>query len=120
MRRADADSSPHYSLVATVDHGTLQPRALHPLLDANDVKPTNQTLYQAVRAACVPFPAADRFEYWLLDADQQRPLALLQSCTDEQEIPLALLPPGWIAMPAAQLDVPAPETAPQSYVPPLN
>ena len=120
MRRAVTDPTLHYSLVATVTHGTLRPRALRPSLDPQEVGPTVQALYQAILAARVPFPAADRFEYWLLDAEQQRPLALLQSCTDEQEIPLAPLPPGWIAMPAAQLDIPAPETAQRTYVPPVN
>ncbi len=120
IRQPAADPSLRYSLVATVKQGNLRAHTPHPSLDPNDVKSTIQALFQAVSAARVPFPAADRFEYWLLDADQQRPLALLQSCTDEQEIPLVTLPPGWIAMPAAQLDVPAPESDQESYVPPVN
>ncbi len=108
MRRAYINPSLHYSLVATIDHDTLRLHALHPLLDPTHVKATIQALYQTVRAARVPFPTADGFECWLLDADQQRPLALLQSCTDEREIPLASLTAGWIAVPAAQLDVPSP------------
>ncbi len=120
MRRADANAGPHYSLVATIDQANLRPLPLHPFLDPTYVESTIQALYQAVSAARVPFPAMDRFEYWLLDADQQRPLALLQSCTDEKEIPRAPLPPGWIAMPAAQLDVPSPVSDGGSYVPPVN
>lgn len=55
----------------------------------------------------LPFPAADRFEYWLLDARDGAPLALLFSCTSEQEMALFPVQPDWTALPAAVMPIEA-------------
>jgi hypothetical protein len=36
----------------------------------------------------VPFPLADHYEYWLLRAEDQRPLALLDSALNDDELPI--------------------------------
>jgi hypothetical protein len=119
-REALADPKLHFALVATIEHGELNTRALHPFLDPEDVRSSTRDLHQAVTSAQLPFAAVDRYEYWLLDGTDERPLALLHSCVDEGEMDLTPSRPAWLAMPAAQLDVPAPETGQQSYVPPVN
>ncbi len=119
-REALADPELHYSLVATIEYGELKPRPLHPFLDPEDVRAATRDLCQAVRRADLPFAAADWYEYWLLDDSDGRPLALLRSCVNEQDIELTPSRPAWVAMPAAQLEVPAPETSPQTYLPPVN
>lgn len=45
-------------------------------------------------AGQVPFPLADRFECWLLHADHRRPLALLDSALDADNLP-AIDSPTW-------------------------
>jgi hypothetical protein len=112
--------SSRYSLVATVEHGRLEAQAVHPFLDPDDVRSAVEQLFEAVSAAQVPFAAQDRYEYWLLDSADESPLALLHSCIDEEDMALPPPHPTWLAMPAAQLEVQAPEPADASYVPPVN
>jgi hypothetical protein len=56
----------------------------------------------------------------LLDDTDGAPLALLQSTADEEDTTLPPPHPTWLAMPAAQLEVQAPEPAEDFYVPPVN
>lgn len=114
------DPKRHFALVATIESGALKPRALRPFLDAQEVASVTQALYEAVTVAHLPFPAVDRYEYWLLDSDDDRPLALLRSCVDEREMERIPPHPSWVAIPAAQLDVPPPESQQNCYVSPVN
>lgn len=113
-------SNLHFSLVATIEHGVLKTQAVHPFLDPEVVQSTIDRLFEAVTAARLPFAAIDRYEYWLLSHADARPLALLHSCIEEEEMTLAPPRPVWVSMPAAQLDVPAPEAVQDVYVPPVN
>lgn len=54
---------------------------------------------------CLPFPAADRFEYWLLDAEDQSPLALIFSCRDALQMQAYPSHPEWTALPAAVMPI---------------
>lgn len=113
------DQKRHYAIVATIEEGQLYRRGLRPFLDTADVRSSIDRLYEAVAAASMPFPAADRFEYWLLDQADESPLALLHSCVRREEM-LSVPRAAWVAMPAAQLDVPDPDADPDTYVPPVN
>ena len=119
-REALADPKLHFALVATIEHGELKTRALHPFLDPDEVRAATRDLYEAVMSAHLPFAAVDRYEYWLLDSADQSPLALLHSCAEPDEMGLTPSRPAWIAMPAAQLDVPEPDAGQGTYVPPVN
>jgi hypothetical protein len=118
--RPDAGLEGQISLVATIEGGELKTRGLHPFLDPQAVKAAIDGLFEAVTHAPLPFPAADRYEYWLLDGTDGTPLALLHSCVQEEEMAVHPPRPVWIAMPAAQLDVSAPEEDQGHYVPPVN
>jgi hypothetical protein len=76
--------------------------------------------HKVVTTTTVPFTAQDRYEYWLLDETDGSPLALLQTTVDEADTALPAPHPTWLAMPAAQLEVQAPEPAQDTYVPPVN
>ena len=115
-----ADPTLKYSLVATIERGGLKMQAVHPFLESEDVRSAVNRLHEAVSCARLPFAAADRYECWLLDRADARPLALLHSCVDEEDIALVPTRPVWVAMPAAQLDVPAPKEHHNAYVPPVN
>mgnify|MGYP006896057620 FL=1 len=115
-----ADPTLHYSLVATIEHGALKMQAVHPFLESEDVRAAVNRLREAVSCARLPFPAADRYECWLLDSSDASPLALLHSCVDAQDMALVPTRAVWVAMPAAQLDVQAPKTDQNAYVPPVN
>jgi len=53
----------------------------------------------------LPFPAADHLEYWLLDAKDQSPLALIFSAKDAEQMNAYPLRPEWTALPAAVMPI---------------
>ncbi len=110
----------HYAAVATVTQGRLENHPVHPALDADEVRSAGHRLFDAVSAAHLPFAAADRYEYWLLDARDQTPLALLHTRVDAPEAARPPPEPEWHPMPAADLKVQPPEPAQAFYVPPVN
>lgn len=118
-REGVLDQNRHFAIVATIEHGELNRKGLRPFLDTAEVRSLIDQLYETVATAQTPFPAADRFEYWLLDSADDSPLALLHSCVRREE--MASVPrPTWVAMPAAQLEVHDPDADPNVYVPPIN
>ena len=110
----------NHAAVGTVRQGRLEDHPVHPALDPAKVRSALDRLFEAVTAAPLPFEAADRYEYWLLDPRDETPLALLYTSVDEQE--RALTPPRseWHPMPAAELPVVPPEPPQSFYVPPVN
>lgn len=64
----------------------------------------------------LPFPAADHYEYWLLDGKDQSPLALIFSCRDSQQMNAYPSRPEWTALPAAVM--PIEMTEEESYIHP--
>lgn len=116
----DAGPDPQFALVASIEGGEVQTRGLHPFLDPPDVKTQIDRLLEVVTLARLPFAAADRYQYWLLDGADETPLALLHSCVYQEEMAHSRPQPQWQAMPAAQLGVPAPEEDATQYVPPVN
>jgi hypothetical protein len=113
------DASNHYVLVATIARGYLQKKSGHKYLEP-DVQSAIEHLYEAVTGATVPFAAQDRYEYWLLNDADDCPLALLQSTVNKNDMKLRSTHPVWLAMPAAQLEIQAPEPVNEYYVPPVN
>lgn len=118
-REGVLDQNRHFAIVATVEDGQLNRRGLRPYLDTAEVRAAIDLLYETVTTASLPFPAADRFEYWLLDHSDQSPLALLHSCVRREEM-VSVPRASWVAMPAAQLEVHDPDADPNTYVPPVN
>jgi len=110
----------NHATVATIRQGRLEHHPVHPALDLDAVRSASNRLFEAVTVARLPFEAADRYEYWLLDPRDETPLALLYTCVEEQE--RALTPPHaeWHPMPAAELHVEPPEPPQSFYVPPVN
>lgn len=119
-KQISEDKRLNYSPVATIKQGRLQTRPLHPVLNRDEVRHTIDHLHEALSDATLPFAAADRYEYWLLDGSDDSPLALLHSAVDADELQLPPPPRTWLAMPAAQLEVEAPEPPRNYYIPPVN
>lgn len=68
----------------------------------------------------LPFPPTDKFEYWLLDAEEQQPLALIFSCTDAAQMEKFPSRPEWTALPAAVMPVTKTEEEEKQQSPPVN
>jgi hypothetical protein len=55
--------------------------------------------------ATLPFEAADRYEYWLLDPTDNSPLALIFSCVESSEMASFPKLTDWTALPAAVMPI---------------
>lgn len=131
-RRQNPEQHPHprasytrivgynYAVVGTVKQGRLEQHPVHPALDLDEVRSAGNRLFETINAARLPFEALDHHEYWLLDAQDDKPLALLFSSVDEQALALTPPLPEWQPMPAAELKVQPPEPPQSIYVPPVN
>jgi hypothetical protein len=70
--------------------------------------------------ARLPFEAADRYEYWLLDPKDASPLALIFSCVDASEMASFPRLTDWTALPAAVMPIETSEAERSSSYGPVN
>lgn len=70
--------------------------------------------------ADLPFPAADKYEYWLLDPQDDSPLALIFTCTEEAQMSSFPDRPEWTALPAAVMPIETTEDEKSRDAPPVN
>jgi len=68
----------------------------------------------------LPFAPTDKYEYWLLDAKDQSPLALIFSCTEAAQMDKFPARPEWTALPAAVMPVSKTEEEVNKQSPPVN
>lgn len=109
-----------YTPVASITPKGLVRQPLHRYLDTEAVTHEIEHLSAWISRSSLPYPAIDRFEYWLLDQSGQMPLALLRSCINEAEIGAPSVRPTWAAMPAARLRIEESADDQQGYVTPVN
>jgi hypothetical protein len=75
-------------------------------------------LAEFLTVASLPFTAADRYEYWLLDPQDDAPLALIFTCTEEEQMSTFPSLTEWTALPAAVMPIETtPEEKDRSYGP---
>lgn len=70
--------------------------------------------------AVLPFPVADEHEYWLLDAQDDSPLALIFTCVEAEQMSTFPEHPEWTALPAAVMPIDRSEEELSSGAPPVN
>jgi hypothetical protein len=115
------DPRVNLSLMMSIDGEQYKTRVIRRSLSPDRVRINSQQLFDVLSTVKVPFEAADRYEYWLLDSGDESPIALLHSCIDEEEMKRAPPPPAWLPMPAAELSVPDPNIEEEGvYQPPIN
>lgn len=68
----------------------------------------------------LPFPALDRFEYWLLDGSDESPLAFVFSCTEAHQMQDFPDRPEWTALAAAAMKIESSEEEKAEGLPPVN
>lgn len=73
-----------------------------------------------LKTAMLPFPATDRFEYWLLDRYNSSPLAMIFSCSDAEKMKTFPKNNEWTALPAAVLPIGKTEAEISAQLPPVN
>ncbi len=94
-----------YFPVAKVQRHQLTPYVFPSFLDASDITACIDDLVAFLSTAQFPFPAADNFEYWLLDGSDESPLALIFSCCDESQISTYPNCTAWTALPHSKMKV---------------
>lgn len=107
---------------AFIRFGTLDREAMEKFI-ARENEPVMDGLLDLARfllTASLPFPAIDRYEYWLLDSADGLPLALIHSCSTVAEQSAFSADPEWRALPAAILPVDAREDEQRDGSPPVN
>ena len=77
-------------------------------------------LTRFLAGANLPFKAADKYEYWLLDPVDESPLALIFSCKDQEQMSRYPDHPEWTALPASAMPVEKTEEELAQSAPPVN
>ena len=109
-----------YYPVAKVQHHQLTPYIFPSFLDASDITACINDLEVFLSTVRLPFPAADNFEYWLLDGSDETPLALIFSCCDEAQITTFPKSTAWTALPHSKMKVANTPTEKARSEPPVN
>lgn len=110
----------NYARIAYVDMHWITRAARDGSVDGQQIDERILELARFLVEATLPFPVADVHEYWLLDAEDQSPLALIFSCVDAAEIDAFPEHPEWTALPAAVMPIERSEDELESGAPPVN
>ncbi|MEJ2360330.1 MAG: hypothetical protein P8Z75_02720 [Gammaproteobacteria bacterium] len=117
-------SDSDYTLVATFQGNQLKTKPAYTYLQPDEAHAHIDMLCESLSTAQIPLAASDHFEYWLLDKEDEAPLALLQTAIYQEELARPAPHPIWQAMPASQLAIQTQDATPEStddvYVPPIN
>ncbi len=107
--------------VATVSASDIKARAVSP--ERQDRGPVDEQIIELLDFLAnveLPFTATDRYEYWLLDAQDESPLALIYSCSEAGQIEKFPARPEWTALPAAVMPVERTEDEMKNESAPVN
>jgi len=99
------NSQRSYRRAAYIDHKELLDIPKRSEQELADVDERIVELADFIATAKLPFPAADRYEYWLIDPADDAPLALIFSCTETRDMDTYPARAEWTALPAAVLPV---------------
>jgi len=111
--RFSHDPRVNLTMIVNIEGDQADTRVIRQAQDPIQLQRDSQRIFDTLADAQIPFEAADHYEYWLLDGDDETPLALLHSCLSEQDMRLPVPPSEWLSIPAAQLSVPDPEPKPE-------
>ena len=105
---------------AVVDHSQLKTISQASSSGGKEIDERIMELIHFLAEASLPFPAADIYEYWLLDHKDESPLALIFSCSEAEQMASFPDRPEWTALPAAVLPVDATDDEKQRSEAPVN
>lgn len=109
-----------FKRAAVVYHSDLQRLSQRAAVENSGIDERILELIHFLAGTSLPFPAEDIFEYWLLDHEDKRPLALIFTCTEAERMADFSPRPEWTAMPAAAMPIDATEEEKQRGEPPVN
>jgi len=109
-----------YYRVAHFESGQLTPYVLASNLNPAQVTECVAELAEFLRSSRVPFPAADIYEYWLLDGADASPLALIFSCCEEAQMATYPAKTEWTAIPNSKMRIDVTSEEQARNEPPVN
>ncbi len=110
-----------YMRVAMIKHSDIKKRMFSSPEDENkEIDDRIIELLDYLADAELPFPAADKFEFWLLDAKDKKPLALIYSCIQEEQMSSFPERAEWTALPAAVMPIERSEEEKSREYAPIN
>ncbi len=109
-----------YVPIASIQGGRTERLGLPAFFDRSQVDGQIDELADYLNDVALPFRAADRYEYWLLDGRDEAPLALIFSCTEAEEMTFYAERTEWTALPAARMTIPATAREQEASIPPVN
>jgi hypothetical protein len=124
IRAGELPGSQHYTKkfmrVAYIRHDKLGQIAREGTYEGRPIDERIVELADFLAERDLPFPQADEYEYWLLDARDGSPLAFIFSCMDSEQMANFPVHPEWTALPAAAMPIDATEAEKASGEPPVN
>jgi hypothetical protein len=115
------DPRVNIALMLNIEKDQMEYRAIRTDLDPGQSGIDSRRIFDIIKSAHIPFEPADHYEYWLLDGEDESPLALLYTCVDQSETKLQVPPHVWRPISAAELSVPDPGAQDETfYKPPVN
>jgi hypothetical protein len=109
-----------YYNVASIKNRELRIFRFPACVNPDQVSESIQELSEFLSTAQIPFPAGDTFEYWLLDGNDESPLALIYSCCDESLMDTYPGSTEWTALPHSKMRVENTEGEDARNEPPVN
>jgi hypothetical protein len=104
-RAGAARQQGRFTRAAHIRRCDLQRLIENPVTEDGEVDERIIELATFLIGARLPFEAADRYEYWLLDPKDHAPLALIFSCVDASEMASFPKLTDWAALPAAVMPI---------------
>lgn len=115
------DPRVNIAFMLNIEKDQMNYRPVRTGLDSEQTEIDSQRIFEVINSARIPFEPGDHYEYWLLDAEDQSPLALLYTCVEESETRSHTPPPVWRSISAAELPVTDSTAQDESfYQPPVN
>ncbi len=109
-----------YSPVALIDSQEIKKIAGQASSTSQDMDERVMDLIKYIADAKLPFPAVDKYEFWLLDGKDGSPLAFIFSCVDKDQIETFPNRTEWTALPAAVMSIEKTEEELENGTPPVN
>lgn len=113
-----------YMRVATIKNSDIKQKKFFPTEEdaQQEVKADERIieLLEFLFEASLPFPAADKYEFWLLDAQEKKPLALIYTCINEEQMSSFPEQAEWAALPDAVMPIERSEEEKAQEYAPIN
>lgn len=109
-----------FARAAYIQHSELGRIADPASLQAGEIDERILELATFLADASLPFSATDNYEYWLLDYEDEAPLAMIFSCSEAEQMATYPQRTEWTALPAAVMQIEATEEEKQSCDSPVN